>query len=119
MNKTSQRNALKNKLLLEQDGKCALCLRGETCAASFKDPHHSDHSTCKMQKVFWLDHNHSHIGCDGCEKCVRGILHNHCNRGLTFIEQNPHLQNDFTKQYLDRGNINLMVEKSLENSEGQ
>lgn len=104
MNKKEKRNHLKTETLLKQDGKCAWCLRDETCSASFIDPDH-DHSKCKIQKIFTFDHNHSHIGCNGCEQCIRGIVHNNCNRWIGGIERSPHLHNEFIKQYLAKGQM--------------
>jgi len=105
--KAKQRQALKIKLLAEQGGKCAVCQRDAFCSAHhFGMPHEECNSECKIQPVNTLDHNHSHAGCDGCEQCARGITHALCNRAITILEINPHLQNDFIRAYLAKGQMN-------------
>lgn len=95
------RDLLKSKVLESQDGKCAICLRGPFCAACHFNMPHID--GCNLQPVNTLDHNHSHKDCNGCEKCIRGITHPLCNRAITIIELNPHLQSDYMKNYLNKG----------------
>ena len=95
-----ERKALKTRLLQEQEGKCAVCRRSEFCSACHFGLSHGD---CKVQPVNTLDHNHSHAGCNGCEQCARGVTHSICNRAITILEINEHLQNDFIKAYLARG----------------
>jgi hypothetical protein len=96
----NQRDKLKQELLIKQNGLCAICRRPRFCAACYKGVQHIEH---KWQEVNTFDHNHSHIGCNGCEECARGITHNLCNRAITIIEANIHLQNDYTNEYLNRG----------------
>ncbi len=93
-----ERKALKARLLREQEGKCAICGRGDFCPATY-----FGHGDSKVQTVNTLDHNHSHTGCNGCEQCARGVTHSICNRTITILEINPRLQNDFMKAYLARG----------------
>jgi len=93
-----ERKALKARLLQEQEGKCAVCLRSEFCSATY-----FGRGDSKIQTVNTLDHNHSHTGCNGCEQCARGVTHSICNRAITILEINEHLQNDFIKAYLARG----------------
>lgn len=56
-----------------------------------------------------VDHDHEdHIRHAGevhkkrmCKQCIRGVLCYECNiKLLPLLEKNPHLQNDFVKQYL-------------------
>ena len=111
----SKRDILKTKTLQSQDGLCAICKRdGSFCAACYKG---CEHKECNIQPVNTLDHNHSHSDCKGCEICIRGMTHNICNRALTIIEANPHLQNDYTKEYLNRGLVNGNIKTKLVQSQ--
>ena len=99
-----QRQALKDRLLTEQGGLCAVCKRPAFCSAChFQGKDHAGEH--KFQPVSTLDHNHSHVGCDGCEVCARGVTHSLCNRAITILEVNSHLQNDFTRAYLSKGRV--------------
>jgi len=101
--KAKQRQALKDRLLAEQGGKCAVCQRDGFCSTChFRPGIPHEHV---FQPVNTLDHNHSHAGCDGCEQCARGITHPLCNRAITILEINPHLQNDFIREYLAKGRV--------------
>ena len=101
---SKKRLELKERVLREQNGKCAICLRGNFCP---KCSNQTKHSVCKIQTVNTLDHNHNAFcaqrGCLGCEKCIRCITHVLCNRVLPMIERNEHLQSEFIKKYLTRG----------------
>jgi hypothetical protein len=58
------RNAFREKFLLEQDNKCAIC-KSEFLITPDLD---HDHRCCPQDKM--------------CAKCVRGLLCETCNRGL-------------------------------------
>lgn len=95
---------LKSKMLAEQQGQCAWCLKGRYCIACEQNkPHKGDH--CIFQEVNTFDHNHKCCPSGTyCEKCIRGVVHNKCNFPVIgFIEQSPHLQTEHAKQYLNRG----------------
>ena len=100
-----ERQALKDRLLLEQGGLCAVCQRPAFCSACHFELQHV--VECRVQPVNTLDHNHGHKGCNGCEVCARGVTHALCNRAITILEINPHLQNDFTQAYLSRGKASV------------
>jgi hypothetical protein len=115
----SSRDKLRENLLEQQGGKCAVCLRGPWCSTcrvevSIDDIEeigkgkfkffHKNHPEHHVQMINTLDHHHSHKECKGCEKCVRGMTHDLCNRAfLAVVEINNHLQSEYLKEYLVRG----------------
>lgn len=111
--KIVERQKLKERLLQEQKGICAFCLRGTlcpTCDFGFARSDREGGPRCSRcggpeQRVMFLDHNHSHENCKGCDRCARGMVHNICNRSASLLERNPHLQNEFTRAYLAKGTV--------------
>jgi hypothetical protein len=103
----NKRDVLKNKKLAEQNGLCAICGKGSYCATCKVEVAADDieiigKGRCKffhkgyeghhVQMVNTLDHNHSHVGCKGCEKCARGMTHDRCNRALNILFEGKTLE---------------------------
>lgn len=134
---------LREKLLLQQEGKCAICFRKSWCAACGIEILESDieiigKGKCRyfhkgfeghhVQMVNTLDHNHSHKNCKGCEKCARGMTHDRCNRALNIIcegKNSIHMEY-LLENYIKRGLIliddeqsNLLLDIQENNKEGK
>lgn len=114
MSKKSQDAELRKSILNEQDGRCPVCLHRGYCKTHCSRKRGMDCDNCNLkpcdcakQSVNTKDHNHEHIGCNGCKTCTRGITHCFCNRFLPLLERNPEiLENpERMRDYLKRGKI--------------
>ena len=83
----AERKRLRARLLAEQKGICPVCGYGsDYCYFHARNIEHA--GECKTQPVVVLEHNHGHCK-NGCEVCIRGVVHHACNRFIAFIEANP------------------------------
>lgn len=103
--KARERKALRIKLLEEQYGICPVCGYGsDYCYFHARNVAHS--GECKKQAVVVLEHNHGHCK-DGCEACIRGVVHHACNRFIAFIEASPQahdrLLTPWLRSFLSKG----------------
>jgi hypothetical protein len=102
----STRKSLRIKLLAEQNGICPVCGYGsDYCYFHARNIAHA--GECKTQPVVVLEHNHRHCK-NGCEVCIRGVVHHACNRFIAFIEANPQahdrLITPWLREFLSKGN---------------
>lgn len=97
-----EKKEYRTKKLIEQGNNCAWCNRPDYCAACENDLPHKGNRGCVYQKVDTFDHNHECCS-EGCNKCFRGTVHRMCNRIIGFIQNTEHLQNDFIKEYINKG----------------
>jgi hypothetical protein len=98
--KAAERKSLRDKLLLAQGGICPICGHGsDYCYFHARGVEHS--GECKTQPVCVLEHNHRHCK-DGCEECIRGVVHHACNRYIAFVEANPQARDRLVTPWLEK-----------------
>ena len=83
----AERRSYRAKLLAEQNGICPVC--GYDSSYCYFHARNVEHpGPRKTQPVVVLEHDHGHCK-NGCEVCIRGVVHHACNRFIAFIEANP------------------------------
>jgi hypothetical protein len=102
-----ERNSLRSRLLAEQKGICPVCGFGsDYCYFHARGMEHP--GECKTQPVVVLEHNHNYCK-NGCEECIRGVVHHACNRLIAFLEANPQahsrLLTPWLRDFLSRGGV--------------